>query len=142
MDDFVEQYNLSDTFVYLDNITISGKTQKEHDKSLAAFMSAAKEYGLTLRDDKCHYSLKAIDLLGYHITHGNLNPDLDRLRPLLDLPVPFNLKSLRRIIGMFAYYAKWLSNFSEKVRPLNTANIFPLNEEAVNAFNILKQDLI
>ena len=106
MDEFVEHYKLQDTFVYLDNITIAGKTQEEHDKNLAAFFTAVKDYGLTLREDKCHYSLKSTDLLGYRITHGEISPDPERLRPLFDLPVPFNLRSLRRVIGMFAHYAK------------------------------------
>ena len=82
MDDFVEHYKLHDTFLYLDNITIAGKIQEEHDKNLAAFFSAAKDYGLTLRDENCHYSLKSIDLLSYRISHGEISPDPERLCPL------------------------------------------------------------
>ena len=42
---------------------------------------------------------------------------------------------------MFAYYAKCFFNFSEKVRPLNSATTFPLTA-GVNPSNILKQDLV
>ena len=43
---------------------------------------------------------------------------------------------------MFAYYAKWINNFSEIVRPLNNVNTFPLHSDAVTAFKSLKQYLI
>ena len=42
---------------------------------------------------------------------------------------------------MFAFYAKWIFNFSKKVCPLNSAPTFPLTKEGVKAFNI-RQDLI
>ena len=40
---FIEQKNLSAVFPYLDNITICGKNQEEHDANLEKFLAAAKE---------------------------------------------------------------------------------------------------
>ena len=42
---------------------------------------------------------------------------------------------------MFAYYAKWISNFSDKVQPLMSAASFLLNASALTAFNYLKNEL-
>ena len=142
MDEFVDNYKLKDTFVYVDNITIAGRTQEEHNNNLNAFILAGKEFGLTLYDEKCHYSLKSIDLLGYRISYGSIKPDPERLSPLLDIPIPSDQKTLHCIIGMFAYYAKWIFNFSQKIRPLNKVTNFPLNSEAVAAFKDLKNDLV
>jgi hypothetical protein len=41
---------------------------------------------------------------------------------------------------MFAY-AKWIPNFSDKIRPLTQATTFPLDKEALSAFNTLKKEL-
>ena len=132
MDEFVDNYKLKDTFVYVDNITIAGRTQEEHNNNLNAFILAAKEFGLTLSDEKCHYSLKSIDLLGYHISYGSIKPD----------PNSFGSKISQTIIGMSACYAKWIFNFSQKIRPSNKVTNFPLNSEAVAAFKDLKNDLV
>ena len=42
---------------------------------------------------------------------------------------------------MFAYYAKWIPNFSDKIRPLTQATTIPLDNAALSAFNILKKEL-
>ena len=43
---------------------------------------------------------------------------------------------------MFAYYAKWVSHFSDKVKPLNSVTKFPLNEHEIKSFETLKHNLI
>ena len=43
MDRFVEEEQLSDTFTYLDNITIGGRKQKEHVIDVERFLAAAGE---------------------------------------------------------------------------------------------------
>ena len=43
--------------------------------------------------------------------------------------------------GMFAYYAKWISNFSDKIRPLKCAKSFPLDSAACASFELLKGEL-
>ena len=92
MDRFVEKEGLKDTFPYLDNITVAGHDQNEHDENVIKF------------------------------------PDQERLRPLKEFPPPENPQSLKRVLGMFAYYAKWIPNFSDKMQPLSQATKFPLDE--------------
>jgi len=42
---------------------------------------------------------------------------------------------------MFAYYAKWIDHFADKVRPLAEAKNFPLSGDALNSFKLLKSEL-
>ncbi len=42
---------------------------------------------------------------------------------------------------MFAYYAKWIPHFSDKIKPLQKATTFPLDPNALAAFNTLKKEL-
>ena len=62
----------------------------------------------------------------------NTRPDPERIRALKDFPVPNNKNFLRRVVGMFAYYAKWISCLASKVRPLAEAKTFPLAGSALN----------
>ena len=108
---------------------------------MAKFREAAQKCNLTLNDEKCVFSTRFLNLLGYKIGRGKFSPDLERLQPLLELPVPHDLKSLRRVNGTFSYYAKWISHFLDKIRPLNKVQSFPLPQDAADAFECLKQDL-
>ena len=77
----------------------------------------------------------------YCVGDGVIKPEQERLRPLPDYPPPPNVGSLRRVVGMFSYYAKWIPNFSDKVQPLVNAISFPLDESALLAFDLLKTEL-
>lgn len=62
------------------------------------------------------------------------------MKPLVELPIPKDTASLQRALGMFSYYSKWVPSFSEKVRPLLKSK-FPLQDEEIQAFNTLKNDI-
>jgi transposase InsO family protein len=141
MDNFIRENGLLDTYAYVDNILICGKTQDEHDKNFERFSQAAKKARFTFNQEKSVLSVRSIDFLGYSISHGSLQPDPERLKPLKDMPVPNNIGSLRRILGLFSYYSPWISRYSDKIRPLVKAHVFPLNSDAVAAFQLLKDDI-
>ncbi|PFX19708.1 Retrovirus-related Pol polyprotein from transposon 17.6 [Stylophora pistillata] len=141
MDKFVEEESLKDTFPYLDNITVAGHDQREHDENVKKFREAVQRRQLTLNESKTVESKTSINLLGYCVGNGLIAPDQERLRPLREFPPPENLQSLKRVVGMFAYYAKWVPNFSEKIQPLSQATTFPLDGNALSAFTTLKKEL-
>ena len=141
IDNIIENEKLSDTFVYVDNVTICGKTQGEHDENLQKFYDVATKYNITLNHEKSVISTSSITLLGYTIKDNTISPDYDRLKPLLEMPPPLNPKSQKRVIGMFSYYSKFIQNFSDKILPLNNNKEFPLPPSALHSFQKLKSDL-
>ena len=52
-------------------------------------------------------------------------------------PTPTSGGLLRRALGMFVYYAKWIPDFSDKITALTNANVFPLSPTPLVAFNNL-----
>ena len=127
IDTLVVDHELDDTFLFVDNITICGRDDEKHDENLKLFMEATEKERLTFSEEKCVFLVNIIDLLGYRISHNSIKPDPDRLAPLLNLPVAEEPKSLKRVIGMFFYYAKWIIHFSDKIHVLNNVTKFPLN---------------
>ena len=145
IDRIIEKYHLNGVYAYVDNITVSGKDKDDHDFKLQALLDAAEIENLTFNNDKCLFQKKQIDLLGYRVSHLKMQPDPERLRPLRDLPLPECKTELKRAIGMFSYYARWISEFSSKIKPLvesNKTNSFPLTSEAVETFKALKSELL
>ncbi len=110
MDKLVDE-DLKDTFPYLDNITVAGSTQDEHDENVKKFLEVVRKWKLTLNESKSVMSVPIINVLGYCVGDNVIKPDPDRLRPLQELPPPTNMGSLRRVQGLFAYYAKWIPGF-------------------------------
>ena len=51
---------------------------------------------------------------------------------------------LQRALGMFSYYARWIPDFSLKIRPLVQSNVsssFPLSQDFTESFLTLRRDL-
>ena len=42
-----------------------------------------------------------IRYLGYLISHGSLQPDAHRLTALIEMPIPSDVPSLRRLLGLW-----------------------------------------
>ena len=61
--------------------------------------------------------------------------------PLHGYHLKYDIPSLRTTLGMFAYYSKWIPSFANKTRPLINNKSFPIKEEALSAFNSLKDEL-
>ena len=94
-----------------------------------------------MNDSKTVSSVSDISILGYRAGNGTIRPDPDRFQPLLDLPPPNNTIFLKRMLGLFAYYAKWVTNYSDKIVRLKSVTSFPLSFEPVKDFESLKQDI-
>ena len=122
-------------------MTVCGRTVEEHDKNLDIFYEISKKYNIAFNEKKSIISASSITLLGYTVSHNKISPDYDRLKPLLEMKAPHDIKSQKRIVGMFSYYSRFRQNFSEKIYPLNHNNIFPLPLAALNSFQKLKDDL-
>ena len=106
MNRFIADEGLSDTFAYLDDVTICGKNQTEHDKNLHRFLDSAKRKNLVYNEKKCTFSTRKLNILESVICDGVIKPDPERLQSLRDMPPPHDLKSQKRVVGLFAYYCK------------------------------------
>ena len=128
IDKIISGSDLHATFAYLDNITVCGDSQEDHDYNVDRFLWTVEKYGLTLNEDKTISSVNSINILGYLISKNTIRPDPSRMQPLLDLPLPGNPASLQRALGLFSYYARWVSRYSDRIQPLIGNPQFPLSE--------------
>ena len=143
IDGIISQSGLQWDYAYLDNINIGGTSTAYLDQNLKRFLEAASQLNLTFNEAKSVLAVPQSDILGYRVSHGLVKPDPERLRPLMELPMPQNHRELKRCLGMFAYYARWIKNYSSKVKPLTIKSVaFPLSHDALAAFEQLRSELL
>ena len=94
IDTIIKEANLKITIAYLDGVLICGASQEDHDKNLSAFFNAVEKRNIILNREKCSFSLRKINILGYEISNGTKSPCPDRLKPLMDYPDPTNTSEL------------------------------------------------
>ena len=141
IDGIIERENLDATFSYVDNLTVCGTEETHHDANVQQFLEVAKKYNLTFNEDQSIIKANKIRLVGFEVKKGEIKPDPERLQPLKDLQPPTNKKAQERLVGMFAYYSKWIAKFSDKAYPLIHNETFPLPQSVLSCFENLKQEL-
>ena len=63
--EFIERENLKDVFLYLDNVTVAGRTQEDHDANVKLFLDAIHRNNFTLNETKTISSVNSVQIFGY-----------------------------------------------------------------------------
>ena len=114
----VDENNLKGTYPYLDDVTIAANSLPELKERSERFEESCKKRNMTINESKTVRQADCLNILGYQIKHQQISPDPDRLKPLMDIPVPSTPRELKRVRGLLAYYSKWIVNFSKKIKSL------------------------
>lgn len=130
---------------YLDDIVVTGPTLKEHVNTLRAVLNKLTEAGLKLNLTKCAFFQEKINYLGFCIDKDGLSKTKERIKSVVDAPIPKDISELRAFLGMVNYYSKFINNFSAKMAPLydllKKDNIFDWNENCQSAYEAIKIDV-
>lgn len=49
--------------------------------------------------------------------------------------------NLRRVLGIFPHYSRWVANFFNKIGPLVNCKLFPVSLEVAKAFELSKLEI-
>jgi hypothetical protein len=109
-------------------------------------------HGIKIKASKLKLGLKQMPFLGVIITEKGVEPNPEKTQAITKLEYPKTLKQLRRVLGIFAYYRKFIPHFSEKAAPLyaqtkkfaqnkRAGSSIILTEESKKAFDELKRTI-
>ena len=81
--------------------------------------------------------------MGHLVSADGICPNPDKVRAVVDFPVPTNVKTVREFVGMASYYRRFIPNFAKIASPLHmlTRQDVPFQWMSVcqSAFDRLKQ---
>jgi hypothetical protein len=109
-----------DKFVvlFIDNILIFTKNEKEHDKHLRMVLQKLRENQLYAKLNKCEFSLKEVSFLGHIISKGGISVDPSKVKDVLRWNTPQNVLDIRSFLGLTGYYRRFIEGFSKISKPM------------------------
>ena len=129
--------------VYLDDVLVSGTSEKQHLQILDRVLHRLHQAGLKLKLDKCSFMLPAVEYLGHVISADGVRPAEDKKQAILEAPAPKNVTQLRSFLGLLNYYGKFLPNLASTLAPLYSLlekyRAWSWRQEQELAFNKAKQ---
>jgi hypothetical protein len=104
--------------VFFDDILVYSHTFEEHLQHLENVFSLLRHDHWCVKLSKCSFATRQIAYLGYVISSDGVSICLEKIKVVVQWPVPTNGKELRSFLGLVGYYRKFVQHFGVISRPL------------------------
>ncbi|CAK1587941.1 unnamed protein product [Parnassius mnemosyne] len=151
---FVDEMLKGLTFAYgfLDDILIFSRNESEHILHLRQLFKRLTDYGMLVNTSKCEFGKSHITFLGHDISAAadSIRPSPDKVQAIQDYPIPKTVGEMRRFLGMFNFYRRFVPGATELQALLNIVLTGPntkksqsivMTPEMTKAFNNCKASL-
>lgn len=118
MNDILHEYLDIFCIAYLDDILIFSETEEEHTIHVRKVLQCLKDNLLYAKLEKCKFSVRNIDFLGYSISDTGIGMDLARIDSIVSWPSPTSVKELQSFLGFSNFYRMFIANYSLITTPL------------------------
>lgn len=102
----------------LDDVLVTGKDKTEHLGRLHAVLKRLQGAGLTLQCGKCEFFKDKVSYLGYVVTKDGLKKSPEKIKAMVEAPLPTNINQLQSFLGLVNYYRNFVPNASTILSPL------------------------
>ena len=122
MNEIIE--GLPGTEVIADDFLVAGfgdtveEATKNHDENLRKLLQRARERGLKMNLEKIKLRKSEVRYIGHLLTAEGLKIDPEKVKALLEMPVPKDKAGVARFIGFVKYLSEFLEQLSEVTAPI------------------------
>ena len=103
--------------VYIDDMLVKSTTAELHITHLVEAFQVLKEYNMKLNPGKCAFRVSAGKFLGFIVNNRGIKANPDKIKVVLDMPSPSNIKEVQRLTRRIAALSRFVSRASDKCQP-------------------------
>ncbi|KAL4152823.1 hypothetical protein QTP88_000656 [Uroleucon formosanum] len=104
--------------VYLDDIIIYGKGLLDHNEKLRDVFERLRNHNLKIQPTKCEFLKQQCMYLGHIISENGIQPDPEKIKSVLQFPIPASVKEIKSFLGLSGYYRKFIKSYSLISKPM------------------------
>nr|GEV32475.1 putative reverse transcriptase domain-containing protein [Tanacetum cinerariifolium] len=131
--------------VFIDDILIYSKDEKEHEEHLKAILELLKEEKLYTKFSKCEFWIPKVQFLSHVIDSRCIHVDLAKIESIKNWASPNTPTEIRQFLGLAGYYQRFIEGFSKIAKSMTKLTRkgikFDWGEKEENAFQLIKQKL-
>jgi len=115
LSDYLDDFVIS----YIDDILIYSNSLEEHHEHVSKVLEKLLENNLYVKLEKCEFDKSETTFLGYVISKDGLKMDKEKIKAILDWPVPTNVKEVQSFIELCNYYRLFIKDFAKIANPIH-----------------------
>ena len=104
--------------VYIEDMLVKSIKAKLHITHLAEAFQVLKSYNMKLNPPKFTFGVSAGKFLGFIVNNRGIEANPDKIKAVLDMMPPSNIKDIQRMTRRIAALSHFVSRASDRCRPL------------------------
>eukprot|EP00253_Pinus_taeda_P011096 PITA_11096 len=120
MNSIFHQYLDRFVLIFIDDILIYSRTVEEHQEHLKMVLHTLREHQLYAKFSKCDFFQEEIQYLGHVITKDCIVVDPEKIKAIMEWPVPKDVADIRSFMGLVGYYRRFVEGFSKVAFPITS----------------------
>ena len=98
--------------VFVDDIFIYSKSEKEHENHLRIVIQALRNHHLYSKFNKCKFWLTEVRFLGHVVSASGVSMDLEKVEAVMSWERPKSVFEIHSFLGFVGYYRRFIEDFS------------------------------
>ena len=94
--------------IYLDDITVFSRSEREHCEHLRRVFLKCRKFGLSLNPKKSLFSMKEGKLLGHIVSTEGVRIDPSRVEAIQSLSLPRSRKEIQSFLGKIDFLRRFV----------------------------------
>ncbi|GKA72286.1 putative reverse transcriptase domain-containing protein [Tanacetum coccineum] len=131
--------------VFIDDILIYSRDEKEHEEHLKTILELLKKEELYAKFSKCEFWIHTVKFLGHVIDISGIHIDPTKIEAVKNWASLTTPLEIRQFLGLAGYYRRFIEGFSKIAKPMTELTQkdrkFDWGEEQETDFQLLKQKL-
>nr|GFB40438.1 putative reverse transcriptase domain-containing protein [Tanacetum cinerariifolium] len=97
--------------IFIDDILIYSKDEKEHEEHLKAILELLKKEELCAKFSKCEFWIPKVQFLSHVIDSQGIHVDPAKIESVKDWASPKSPTEIRQFLGLTGYYRRFIEGF-------------------------------
>ncbi len=129
--------------VYVDYMLVKSKKEDVHVDDLRETFQTLRKYQMKLNPSKCAFGVYSGKFLGFMVSQRGIEANPDKIKAILEMQPPKNIKEVQRLTGRVAALNRFMSRSTDKCLPFfkTLKKAFEWTNECQQAFEELKRYL-
>jgi len=128
--------------VFFDDILVYSRRWQDHLENLSLVLQLLQQQAFVVNQKKCVFGSRQVVYLGHVISEKGVVVDPEKIRSVVEWPIPRNVKGVRGFLGLTGYYRKFIAGYGRIAKPLTELTKkdgFKWDSTALTAFEELKK---